>query len=88
MPSAIIFPFDIMSILSDTHSAYSMLWVVISTVCFPLRAMISFQVRRRTFASMPVVGSSRISNLGFPIILRARESLLRIPPEKVLTFPF
>ncbi len=87
MPSAIIRPLDIIMIRSDTHYAYYILWVVIKTVCFPLRPKINFQVKSLTLASIPVVGSSKMSNLGFPTVLKARESLLLIPPEKVLTLP-
>lgn len=47
----------------------------------------SFQVSNRTFASIPVVGSSSIISLGFPVKLNAKESLRLIPPEKVLTLP-
>lgn len=88
VPSAITRPLDIMRILSDTHSASYMLWVVIRTVCLPRIAKMSFQVKRRTLASMPVVGSSRITSLGSPIMLKAKERRRRIPPEKVLTIPF
>lgn len=87
MPSAITRPLDIIIIRSATHSAYSMLWVVISTVWVCLRARMSFQVCSLTFASIPVVGSSKITSLGSPTRLRARDSLLLIPPEKVLTRP-
>ena len=64
-----------------------MLWVVMRTLCFYLRPKINFQVESLTRASMPVVGSSRITNLGFPTKLKASESLRLIPPEKVLTLP-
>ena len=52
-----------------------------------LKDKIIFHVCCLILASMPVVGSSRTTTLGFPIKLIANESLLFIPPEKVLTSP-
>lgn len=75
-------------IVSDKHYASSMLWVVINTVRFLRIFNINFQVNNLIWASIPVVGSSRIINFGSPIKLIANESLLRIPPENVDTFPF
>lgn len=87
VPSAITRPLAMIMIRSLTHSAYSMLWVVIRTVCFSLNPSISFQVKSLTCASIPVVGSSRITSLGLPTRLKARDKRLLIPPEKVLTLP-
>ena len=65
-----------------------MLWVVISIVrLLSLSFRIIFQVYSLILASMPVVGSSNTTSLGFPIKLIANDNLLLIPPEKVLTFP-
>jgi hypothetical protein len=75
-------------IVSERHSASSILWVVISTV-FPLLIFkISFQVRILICASIPVVGSSKMINFGSPIKLIAKDNLLLMPPENVDTFPF
>lgn len=66
-----------------------MLWVVISIVRLASRSLrIILQVSNRIFASIPVVGSSKTTSLGFPIKLIAKDSLLLIPPENVLTLPF
>lgn len=75
-------------IVSDKHYASSMLCVVIKTVRFLRIFKINFHVSNLIWASMPVVGSSRIINFGSPIKLIAKESLLLIPPENVDTFPF
>lgn len=88
VPLATTLPLLIINILSDTHSAYYILWVVKRTVLFPLNYRIIFHVEKRILASIPVVGSSKTTNLGSPIKLIAKESLLLIPPEKVLTCPF
>ena len=77
-----------MIMVSDKHSAYYMLCVVIRTVLFARIFKISFHVRILMCASMPVVGSSKIINFGSPIKLIANESLLLIPPENVDTLPF
>jgi hypothetical protein len=74
-------------ILSETHYASYILWVVMRTVIFYLRAKMSFQVSKRTLASIPVVGSSSIISFGLPVKLNAKESLRLIPPEKVFTLP-
>jgi hypothetical protein len=58
------------------------------TVIFYFRANMSFQVSKRTLASIPVVGSSSIISFGLPVKLNAKESLRLIPPEKVFTLPF
>jgi len=65
-----------------------MLCVVMRTVLFALILRISFHVRILIWASMPVVGSSRIISFGSPIRLIARDNLRLIPPENVETFPF
>lgn len=89
VPFATILPLLIINILSDKHYAYYILCVVISIVFWlSLSFKIIFHVSKRIFASMPVVGSSSTTNLGFPIKLIAKESLRRIPPENVLTFPY
>lgn len=88
VPFATIRPLLIIKILSDRHQDYSMLWVVISIVrLLSLSFRIIFQVYSLILASMPVVGSSNTTSLGFPIKLIANDNLLLIPPEKVFTFP-
>ena len=65
-----------------------MLWVVIRTVLLDLILRISFQVRILMWASIPVVGSSKIISFGSPIKLIAKDKRRRIPPENVDTLPF
>lgn len=87
-PCTISLPFDIIWIVSDKHSAYSMLWVVIRTVRFTLIFNINFHVNILIWASIPVVGSSKIINFGSPIKLIAKDKRRLIPPENVDTLPF
>lgn len=88
VPSATTFPLLIINMRSERHSDSSMLWVVINIVLFRSRSRkIIFHVYNRILASIPVVGSSKITNFGFPIKLMAKDNLLRIPPENVLTLP-
>ncbi len=61
---------------------------MISTVLFDLILRISFQVKIRICASIPVVGSSKIISFGSPIKLMAKDRRLRMPPENVDTLPF
>ena len=75
-------------IVSDRHSASYMLCVVMSTVRLALILRISFHVSILMWASIPVVGSSKIINFGSPTKLIAKDKRRRIPPEKVETFPF
>lgn len=87
-PYTINFPFDMIMIVSERHSASSMLWVVMRTVLPVLILRMSFQVRILICASMPVVGSSIMMSFGSPIKLIAKDNLLLMPPENVDTFPF
>lgn len=70
----------------DRDSASSMEWVVRMIVdCFFSVAIleITFHMNLLAFGSIPVDGSSKNMIFGLPIIARATDSFLLLPPDRV-----
>eukprot|EP00732_Lithocolla_globosa_P002376 Lithocolla_globosa_v1_NODE_1541_length_2496_cov_46.810324.p3 type:complete len:186 gc:universal NODE_1541_length_2496_cov_46.810324:1888-1331(-) len=73
------------AILSPNTSASSIECVVITITRPFFKRRMRFQISRRTYGSIPVVGSSRKTILGSPTKLRATERRRFMPPLKVPT---
>lgn len=78
-------PYDNKAILSAKASASSIAWVVRIITLSSFILLIIFHTYLLETGSIPVVGSSIIIILGYPIVLMANESLLFIPPLNVYT---
>lgn len=79
-------PLTIMPNREDNASAYSIEWVVSTTVaslfCVATLAM-TFHMKRLALGSIPVEGSSKNTILGLPIIAIATDSFRLLPPDNV-----